>query len=125
MSRTIPQLQCPKKSADCSSVGSEPNISKGFSELRRCRKNKRPETPAYGTGVLGIEPSSPNFQTANAPTLTIPTVTEKTKYGTKSTGETAFSPELQAVVNAWPELPEALKAGIMAMVKASAGSKPG
>jgi len=75
--------------------------------------------------VLGIEPSSPNFQTANAPTLTIPTVTEKTKYGTKSTGETAFSPELQAVVNAWPELPEALKAGIMAMVKASAGSKPG
>ena len=26
---------------------------------------------------------------------------------------------LAAVVNAWPELPEALKAGILAMVKAS------
>jgi len=28
-------------------------------------------------------------------------------------------PDLAAVVEAWPELPEALKAGILAMVKAS------
>jgi hypothetical protein len=28
-------------------------------------------------------------------------------------------PDLAAVVEAWPELPEALKAGIMAMVKAA------
>jgi hypothetical protein len=28
-------------------------------------------------------------------------------------------PDLAAVVDAWPELPEAIKAGIMAMVKAA------
>jgi hypothetical protein len=28
-------------------------------------------------------------------------------------------PDLAAVVDAWPELPEALKAGIVAMVKAA------
>ncbi len=28
-------------------------------------------------------------------------------------------PDLAAVVDAWPELPEAIKAGIVAMVKAS------
>jgi hypothetical protein len=31
-------------------------------------------------------------------------------------------PDLAAVVDAWPELPEAIKAGIVAMVKASARS---
>ena len=30
-------------------------------------------------------------------------------------------PDLAAVVEAWPDLPEALKAGIVAMVKAAAG----
>jgi len=29
-------------------------------------------------------------------------------------------PDLAAVVDAWPDLPEAVKAGIVAMVKASA-----
>jgi hypothetical protein len=29
-------------------------------------------------------------------------------------------PDLAAVVDAWPKLPEALKAGILAMVKAAA-----
>jgi len=29
---------------------------------------------------------------------------------------------LAAVVDAWPELPEAIKAGILAMVKAASGS---
>ena len=32
-------------------------------------------------------------------------------------------PDLAAVVAAWPELPEAIKAGILAMVKAIAGSE--
>jgi hypothetical protein len=32
-------------------------------------------------------------------------------------------PDLAAVVAAWPELPEAIKAGILAMVKAAAGSE--
>jgi len=29
-------------------------------------------------------------------------------------------PDLEAVISAWPELPEAVKAGIVAMVRASA-----
>ncbi len=33
-------------------------------------------------------------------------------------------PELRTVVNAWPELPETLKAGIVAMVTAAAKGKP-
>ena len=33
-------------------------------------------------------------------------------------------PDLAAVVAAWPELPEAIKAGILAMVKAASGSRP-
>ena len=31
--------------------------------------------------------------------------------------------DLAAVVAAWPELPEAIKAGIVAMVKAASGSE--
>ena len=31
-------------------------------------------------------------------------------------------PDLAAVVEAWPDLPEAIKAGIVAMVKAASGS---
>ena len=33
------------------------------------------------------------------------------------------SPDLAAVVEAWDRLPEAVKVGILAMVKAAAGSK--
>jgi len=31
-------------------------------------------------------------------------------------------PDLQAVVDAWPDLPEALKTGILAMVRAAGGT---
>jgi hypothetical protein len=34
-------------------------------------------------------------------------------------------PDLAAVVKAWPTLPEALRAGIVAMVKAAGGTKGG
>jgi len=34
------------------------------------------------------------------------------------------NPDLAAVVDAWPELPEAIKAGIVAMVRAASGSQP-
>jgi hypothetical protein len=32
-------------------------------------------------------------------------------------------PDLTAVVNAWPTLPDALKAGILAMIRATGGRK--
>ncbi len=39
------------------------------------------------------------------------------------TAQPMNSPDLAAVVEAWPDLPEALKAGIVAMVKAGAGGQ--
>jgi hypothetical protein len=33
-------------------------------------------------------------------------------------------PDLAAVVTAWPALPAAIKAGILAMVRAASGSQP-
>lgn len=43
----------------------------------------------------------------------------------RKTGESApaLAPDLRAVADAWPRLPEAVKAGILAMVKASAGGR--
>ena len=41
------------------------------------------------------------------------------------TGTCKTDPDLAAVVAAWPELPEALKAGILAMVKAVPGKGDG
>ncbi len=39
------------------------------------------------------------------------------RYGTE------FPPDLAAIVAAWAELPEAIKAGILAMVKAASGKR--
>ncbi len=33
-----------------------------------------------------------------------------------------FGPDLQAIIDAWPALPEAIRAGILAMVKAAGGT---
>jgi hypothetical protein len=38
------------------------------------------------------------------------------------TKSTPTEPDLQAVIDAWQDLPEAIKTGILAMVRASAGS---
>ena len=43
--------------------------------------------------------------------------------GAVETKREQFAPELQALIDAWPALPDAMKAGILAMVKA-AGGKP-
>ena len=43
--------------------------------------------------------------------------------GAVETKRQQFGPDLQALIDAWPALPEAIKAGILAMVKA-AGTKP-
>jgi hypothetical protein len=51
---------------------------------------------------------------------------ERAKCVQKDTGEAAckislpyLTPDLQAIMDAWPSLPEPVKAGIIAMVKAS------
>ena len=46
----------------------------------------------------------------------------RTKNNTKRLEKTAQNdPELAAVIAAWPELPEAIRAGIVAMVRAAKG----
>jgi hypothetical protein len=42
-----------------------------------------------------------------------------------STEDGLIDPDLQAVIEAWLELPEAIKAGILAMVKSAGGSETG
>ena len=39
--------------------------------------------------------------------------------GAVETKREQFSPDLQALIDAWPALPDAIKAGILAMVKAA------
>jgi hypothetical protein len=42
--------------------------------------------------------------------------------GAAANAETAaIDPALQAVIQAWPDLPEAIRAGILAMVQAAGG----
>jgi hypothetical protein len=43
----------------------------------------------------------------------------KTKYATKSAGKTPADPDFAAVAAAWDDLPDAVRAGIVAMVKAA------
>ncbi len=38
--------------------------------------------------------------------------------GAVETKREQFSPDLQALIDAWPDLPEAIRAGILAMVQA-------
>jgi hypothetical protein len=42
---------------------------------------------------------------------------------TESPRPTPSDPDLAAVIAAWPALPEPIKAGIVAMIKAALGSK--
>ena len=46
-----------------------------------------------------------------------------TESGALGAQEAPLDPELAAVVDAWPALPEAIKAGILAMVETTAGAK--
>jgi len=41
--------------------------------------------------------------------------------GARDARKAEFSPDLAAVVEAWPKLPEAIRAGILAMIRAAGG----
>ena len=52
--------------------------------------------------------------------VTEPPVPASTEYDTKNPAETTFEDaDLRAVVDAWPTLPDAVRAGIVAMVRAA------
>ncbi|GEM_PF-3006299 len=74
------------------------------------------------TGPLGIEPSDDDSQRLTEQALTQPPYPDGTKYGTKTFPEPLADADLGAIVSAWPELPEAIRAGMVAMVRAASGS---
>ena len=82
--------------------------------LRACRKWPLVEAP-------GIEPGA-------APTQAIPrqslAASDPQPLAQTLARETEIDPDLARVVSAWPDLPEAIRAGIGAMVKAASGSQP-
>jgi hypothetical protein len=64
--------------------------------------------------------------------MTFPTVTKAEPEGIPSVGgktggapAAVEDPELAAVAAAWPALPAAIRAGILAMVRAAGGTQPG
>ena len=68
---------------------------------------------------VGLEPTTPESQVVDAQGLTNSTSIDGTKYDTKSNAETNTSTALDLIIDAWPTLPEAIRAGIAAMVKAA------
>lgn len=71
------------------------------------------------TTPKGLEPLSSGAQ----PSLnTEVTADEQSVWAPRWARLAQDDPELTAVLTAWPELPEAVKAGIVAMVKAARGA---
>ncbi len=86
-------------------TGLEPvRDAKAISPDSESRGNK---SGNIGAGSGGSEPPSP------APAPTPPTVPA-----------TPADPELAAVVRAWPDLPSAIRAGVLALVKAASPTTP-
>ncbi len=74
-----------------------------------------------------VAPSSPTEQPIK-PTRQEPTQAAPKRLPTATQNATRLLPEdsdLTAVIDAWPDLPEALKAGIVAMLKAALGKRGG
>ena len=85
---------------------------------------KGPENRAFSMGDKGLEPytNSRNTTAKTQKRLEGGAPDGARQTGTARNGQ-ELSPDLAEVVNAWPMLPAALQAGIVAMVKAAGHSK--
>ena len=91
-------------------------------------QTRRIQNPVRFTPGVG---SIPTFGISNSKDLQ-QTIDEKAPNSSDSDADSAsrappnppkHTPDLQTVIDGWPDLPEAVRAGIMAMVKASKESK--
>ena len=90
-----------------------------LTEPTRTKPTGSDKTPSFG----GSHPSSPkvhpNPPSRPNPTVPVPSRSLRATRVCVVAPATDDNPDLAAVVEAWPDLPEALKAGIVAMVKAA------
>ena len=79
----------------------------------------RPEAtnPVSGFGLRRHTAGSDTRESRQSPTRPAPA-----RPLTATQSATHFLPDLAEVIDAWPELPEAIRAGILAMVRASSGN---
>ncbi len=102
---------------DLKSSGGKPPC--GFKSHRRY--STEPDRNRQNPANYGVKPSSPSAQslpssrqdTTDSASIRPPTATQN------ATHLLPDDPGLAAVVDAWPDLPEAIKAGIVAMVRAA------
>ena len=89
--------------------------------------DKRPNAAAVVRG--GVEPPTLGFsvteQTAKSSGDTTISASAGANAGAVETKTAHDDPDLQAIIDAWPALPEAIKAGIVAMVQAAGGGGEG
>ena len=72
-------------------------------------------------GVTGLEPVDVNcLHTNDLQTFELSAGAESGALGTRTP---TITPELQAIIDAWPTLPKSLRDGIVAMVRASRNEK--
>ena len=74
---------------------------------------------AESADALDLGSSAGDSQPCTQQALTKPGNPARTEYVTKCAAETPVDPSLAAVVAAWTELPEPVRAGMVAMVKAA------
>ena len=117
----------------CSMNGGLQNLHPEFESRRRLSLNEpaqaRPDPnksrikpTSTGTRTIPSSRQYPNESGSNRTPNASENPSVENAYALNSN---ANDPDLAAVVDAWPELPEAIRAGILAMVKAALGQNAG
>ena len=92
------------------------------SELPQGQRQKMARLPGLEPGTYGLEGRcTPDVTADKSGTYAIPPEALGRLLGAFAAEIGPSCPDLAAVVSAWPRLPEALKTGIVAMVKAARG----